>query len=172
MVVARPTVEASAQRIADNPVKTTLVGLAAQILVWPVLLITVIVLAISIIGIPLLLLMPFVVLVLILLALAGFSGVAYAVGQGARRRLGLGTAPPIVDLFLGIVVILLPLLLARLLGLAGWPVTPIVILLVLTGIAVEFLAWSAGIGAVVTNAFIKWQARRTTRQIVTPPPTA
>lgn len=170
MAVARPTVEASAQRIADNPVKTTLVGLAAQILVWPVLLITVIVLAISIIGIPLLLLMPFVVLVFILLALAGFSGVAYAVGQGARRYLGIGTAPPIVDLFLGIVVILLPLLLARLLGLAGWPVTPIVILLVMTGVAVEFLAWSAGIGAVVTNAFSKWQARRTARQIVTPPP--
>jgi hypothetical protein len=170
MVVARPTVEASAQRVADNPVKATLVGLAAQVLVWPVLLISSIVLAISIIGIPLLLLMPFVVLAIILLALAGFSGVAYAVGQGARRRLGLGTAPPIVDLFLGLVVILLPLLLARLLGLIGWPVTPIVILLVMTGIAIEFLAWSAGIGAVVTNAFSKWQARRAARQIVTPPP--
>ena len=163
MVVARPTVEASAQRVADNPVKTTLVGLMAQILVWPVLLITGVVLAISIIGIPLLLLMPFVVLVLILMALAGFSGVAYAVGQGARRRLNLGAAPPFVDLFLGIVVILLPLLLARLLGLAGWPVTPLVILLVMTGVAVEFVAWSAGIGAVITNAFSRWQARRAAR---------
>ena len=172
MVVARPTIEASAQRVADNPVKATLVGLAAQILVWPVLLITCIVLAISIIGIPLLLLMPFVVLLIILLALAGFSGVTYAVGQGARRRLGMGTAPPIVDLFLGLVVILSPLLLARLLGLVGWPVTPIVILLVMTGIAIEFLAWSAGFGAVVTNAFIKWQARRAARQLVTPPPAA
>ena len=170
MVVARPTVEASAQRVADNPVKATLVGLAVHVLVWPVLLISSIVLAISIIGIPLLLLMPFVVLAVILLALVGFSGVAYAVGQGARRRLGLGTAPPIVDLFLGLVVILLPLLLARLLGLIGWPMTPIVILLVVTGIGVEFLAWSAGFGAVVTNAFSKWQARRATRQIVTPPP--
>jgi hypothetical protein len=170
MVVARPTVEASAQRVADNPVKSTLVGLAAQVLVWPLLLITGIVLAISIIGIPLLLLMPFVVLLVILFALAGFSGVAYAVGQGARRRLGLGAAPPFVDLFLGLVVILLPLLVARLLALAGWAVTPLVVLLVMTGIAVEFAAWSAGFGAVLTNAFSRWQARRAARQIVPTPP--
>jgi hypothetical protein len=170
MVLARPTVESAAQRVADNPVKAGLVGLAAQILVWPVLFITAVVLAISIIGIPLLLLLPFAVLVLLLIALAGFTGVAYAVGQWATRRVGIASAPPFVDIFAGILVILLPLLVARLVALAGWPVTPIAILLVMTGVAIEFLAWSAGFGAVLTNAFSRWQARRATRHIVASPP--
>jgi hypothetical protein len=75
-----------------------------------------------------------------------------------------------VDIFVGILVILLPLLVARLVALAGWPVTPIAILLVMTGVAIEFLAWSAGFGAVLTNAFSRWQARRATRQMVASPP--
>jgi hypothetical protein len=172
MVLARPTVEASAHRVADDPVKATLVGLAAQVLVWPMLVITSIVLAISLIGIPLLLLLPFVVLVLLLLMLAGFSGVAFAVGGWARRRLGIGSAPPFVELFLGILVILLPLLIARVIAIAGWPVTPVAILLIMTGIAIEFLAWSAGFGAVLSNAFSRWQARRASRRVVSPPPPA
>jgi cytoskeletal protein CcmA (bactofilin family) len=172
MVVARPTVEATAHRVVDNPVKATAVGLLAQILFWPVLLITAVVLAISIIGIPLLLLLPFAVLLLILLALLGFAGVAYAIGQGARRRFGMGAAPPFADLFLGILVLMSPILVARLIALAGWPVTPIAILLILTGLAIEFLAWSAGFGAVLTNAFSRWQARRAMRQVTPAPPPA
>jgi hypothetical protein len=170
MVIARPTVEASAHRVVDNPVKAILVGLAAQVLVWPVLFITGIVLAISIIGIPLLLLLPFAVLVLLVLALVGFTGVAYAVGEAARRRVGQGIASPFFGLFLGILVILLPLFAARVLAFAGWPATPIVILLILAGLAVEFVAWSAGFGAVLTNAFTRWQSRRAAQVVVAPAP--
>jgi hypothetical protein len=172
LVIARPTVEASAQRVADNPVQSTLVGIAAQILVWPLLFITAMVLVITIIGIPLLLLLPFVVLFLILLALGGFAGVAFAVGQRARRRAALGAAPGFVDVFIGILVILLPLLLARLIGLAGWPITPLAFVLIAIGIGVEFIAWSAGFGAVLTNAFSRWQARRGARHVVVAPPPA
>jgi hypothetical protein len=170
LVIARPTVEASAQRVADSPVQSTLVGIAAQILVWPLLFITAVVLVITIIGIPLLLLLPFVVLFLILLALGGFAGVAFAVGQRARRRAAFGSAPGFVDVFIGILVILLPLLLARLIALAGWPITPVAILLIAIGIGVEFIAWSAGFGAVLTNTFSRWQARRGARQVVVAPP--
>jgi hypothetical protein len=170
LVIARPTVEASAHRVADTPVQSTLVGLAAWVLVWPLLFITAFVLAVSLIGIPLLLLLPFVVLLLLMLALGGFSGVALAVGQWARRRFGIGSPPGFLDLFLGILVILLPVLVARLIALAGWPVTPIAVLLIVIGVGVEFVAWSAGFGAVLTNTFSRWQARRASRQVVVSPP--
>jgi hypothetical protein len=160
LVVARPTVEASAQRVSDSPVQATLVGIAAQILLVPALVLTAIVFAISIIGIPLLLLLPVVVLLLLLLALAGFSGTVYAVGQWMRRRLGANAAPPIVDIFLGVVVILLPVLVGRLVAIAGWPGAPLAVLLVALGFIVEFVAWSSGFGAVLTNAAARWQARR------------
>ena len=160
LVVARRSVEGSAQRVTENPVKATLVGLAATLLFGPVCVLITVVLAISIIGIPLLFLMPFAVLVLLLMALVGFSGTAYAVGQWTRRRFGIGTQPAFVDVCLGVLVILLPLLVGRVMGLAGWPVSPFAFLLLATGMAVEFLAWSSGFGAVLTNAFGRWQARR------------
>lgn len=163
VVIARPTVEASAQRVSDSPVQTTLIGVAAQVLLIPMLVLTAIVLAISIIGIPLLLFMPFVILALVLLALAGFSGTVYAVGQGTRRRMGIGGgAAPFLDVLIGVVVILLPVLVARLFAFGGWG-SPLVIMLLAVGFTIEFLAWSSGFGAVLSNGFSRWQSRRVAR---------
>ena len=172
LVVARGTVEASAHRLADDPVKATLVGIAAEILVAPMLFLTGVLLLISIIGIPLLLLLPFVVLLLIVFALLGFSGAAFAMGQWARRRFGLSTSPGIIDVCIGVVLILLPLLVGRVVALGGWPASPVSFLLIAAGVGLEFLAWSAGFGAVLTNAFGRWQARRRGRVPVTPAPPA
>lgn len=160
MIIARGWVEASAHRLANDPVKSTLVGIAAEILTVPVLVLTVVVLAISLVGIPLLLLMPFVVLFLGLLAVVGFSGTAFALGQWARRRFALSSSPGILDACLGVVLILSPILLGRVVALGGWPARPISVLLVTIGVGLEFLAWSAGFGAVLTNAFGRWQTRR------------
>jgi hypothetical protein len=158
--------------LVDDPIKATLVGIAAEILVAPVLFLTAVILAISLIGIPLLLLLPFIVLFLIVLALLGFSGTAFAMGQWARRRFGLSTPPGIMDVCIGVVLILLPLLVGRVVALGGWPASPVSFLLIAAGAGVEFLAWSAGFGAVLTNAFGRWQARRRGPATVTPAPPA
>jgi hypothetical protein len=171
MIVARSTVEASAQRVSDNPVKATLVGLAAQLLVIPLLVLTAVVLSISIVGIPLLLLLPFVVLVLLFIALAGFSGTAYAVGQRFRRGMGITPSSPLFDVCLGVLIILLPVLTARVIALAGWPATPIAVALLATGFGVEFLAWVSGFGAALTNAFTRWQGKRAAARAALTPPT-
>jgi hypothetical protein len=34
---------------------------------------------------------------------------------------------------------------------------------VATGLGVEFLAWASGFGAMLTNTFSRWQARRAAR---------
>ena len=169
MVVARSSVERSAQRVSDNPIKATLVGLAAEVLFVPVLILTCIVLSISLVGIPLLLLMPFAVLLFLILALVGFTGTALAVGEWARRRFSLGSASGFADVWLGILIILFPVLIGRLVGLGGFLAGPIVFLLVAAGLGVEFLAWSTGLGAVLTNTFSRWQARRAPRTPVPPP---
>jgi hypothetical protein len=162
-VVARRGVEGSAQRVADDPVKTTLVGLVAWVLFVPIVVLTAVVLAISLIGIPLLLLLPFAVLGLLVMSVVGFTGTAYAVGQWARRRAGIATMPAFTEICLGMLLILLPLLLGRVVALGGWPFSPIVFLLVATGLAVEFVAWASGFGAMLTNTFSRWQATRTGR---------
>jgi hypothetical protein len=172
-IVARPTVEAAAQRLADDPVKSTVVGVAAQILVLPVMIIVSILLAITIVGIPLLfLLMPFVVLLLVVAAVVGFSGAAYAIGQWASRRFGIGSAASAGAVMAGVFVILLPLLLGRVIAVAGWPVAGLALILIAAGIAFEYVMWTGGFGAVITNAFSRWQARRATQISVQPPPAA
>jgi hypothetical protein len=115
--------------------------------------------------------LPFAVVVLLVMAVVGFSGTAYAIGQWARRRFGIATMSGFADICLGILIIILPLLLGRVVALGGWAFSPIVFLLVATGLAVEFLAWSSGFGAVLTNAFSRWQATRAARSTLhTPPP--
>ena len=152
-----------------QPVKAALVGLAAELLFVPVLVLTCIVLAITIVGIPLLVLVPFAVLFLLLIALAGFTGTALAIGQWARRRFGLGSAPGFPDVWIGILIILLPTLLGRVIGLSGFVGWPISLLLLAAGTGVEFLAWATGLGAILSNMFSRWQARRAIRTVAPPP---
>lgn len=170
LLVARGVVEGAAARVSDAPVHATLVGMLALLLAGPMLFLLAMLLIISIVGLPLLIAIPFVIFVLLLMALAGFSGTAYAIGQWARRRLGLMSGSPFLDVSLGVVVILLPLLVGRLVALAGWWSNPLALLFVMMGLGVEFIAWSAGFGAVLTNAFGRWQARRASRTMPPPSP--
>jgi hypothetical protein len=160
LIVARRGVEASAERVIENPLKVTVVGLLAELLALPVLVLTVIVLSVSIIGIPLLLLVPFVVLGLILMALVGFTGTAAAVGGFVQRRATGAVRVDFAAVLVGLLIILSPLLIARLLALGGWPLTPVAMVLVGLGFAVELLAWASGFGAMLINAFSRWQMRR------------
>jgi hypothetical protein len=163
LVVARGSVERSTERVLDSPPKAVLVGLAAELLVVPVFLLTALVLLITVVGIPLLFLMPFAVLMLILFALVGFTGTAAAIGQAARHRFGLAGRAAFLDVCFGILIILSPLLIGRLLGVGTWPGNPFSWLLILTGTAFEFLAWTTGFGAVLINTFSRWRARRIAR---------
>jgi hypothetical protein len=164
LLLARPAVEGAAQRVLDNPIKATLIGLAAQLLIFPVLFLTALVLVITVIGIPLLLLLPFVVLLLVLMAVVGFTGTGAAVGGALLRRFGVAAPAPFLEIATGIVVLLSPLLLGRMLAVGGWPVAPIAVMLVSLGFIVELLAWSSGFGAALTNSFTRWRARRAIRR--------
>ena len=168
LVIARGSVERSAERVMDNPPKAMLVGLAAELLFVPVLILTAFVLVITLIGIPLLLLLPFAVLMMVVLAFVGFSGTAYALGQGARRRFGMSGQAAFFDVCFGLLIILSPLLVGRMVGLVGWPGNPLAWLLVLTGTAFEFLAWTTGFGAVLMNTFSRWRGRRQARTLPAP----
>jgi hypothetical protein len=168
LVVARRSVDASAERVAENPLKTTVIGLVAEVLVLPVLVLTAIVLSISIIGIPLLLLLPFVVLALLVMALVGFTGTAAAIGNAVQRRYSPGAQTPYMAVVVGLLVIVSPVILGRLLAVVGWPITPVSVLLVAIGFTLELLAWASGFGAMLAHAFSGWQARRPRRAVVTP----
>lgn len=148
MLLGRQYVEKTSLRAAAEPLKAGAVGFLAQLLFLPVLLVTIVILIITLIGIPLLLLIPFALLGLCAIALLGFTSMAYRIGQFVSERFGWGLSGPYAATVLGVLVIVSPLLLGRLLSLIGGPIMPIAFGLFVIAFIVEYLVWTIGFGAV------------------------
>jgi hypothetical protein len=159
VAVGRTPIERIAERTASDPLRAGLVGFVAQLLFFPLLIVTIVVLAVSIIGIPLLLLLPFGIILLLVVLLVGFTGVAYHAGRILNERFGWTGRGPYATVILGVVTIALVTVIARSVAVAGgtffsFPLTAV-------GYLVEYLAWTLGFG----GAILAWlHARRT------PPP--
>jgi len=119
VLVGREHVERAGARAAAEPIKAGVVGLLAQLLFVPLLVITILVLVVTIIGIPLLVLIPFVLLALAAIGLVGFTAVAFSLGRLVSRRFDWSDRNPYVTVVTGIVLLISPVLIARLIGLAG-----------------------------------------------------
>ena len=76
------------------------------------------------------------------------------------RSVGIGSVA------VGIGVIFLPLMLARVMALGGWLTAPFSFVLGGAAFGLELLVWAAGFGAVLSNTFGSWRARRTTAATV------
>jgi len=138
-------------RAATEPVRAGLIGLLAELLFVPALVMMVVLLVITILGIPLLLLVPFAVLAVLIVFLIGFTGVAARVGQFIGPRLGWTNTGPYLTTILGIIALLFPLLVARLMGSFG--LNFIALPLLAAGVLIEYLAWTVGFGAAALTYF-------------------
>jgi len=139
-------VQQIAARIGAEPVRSGLMGLLAEILFVPVLVVTILALVISIIGIPLLVLVPFAIILVGIVMLVGFTGAAYMVGGWTLERFGRTERNPYLIAASGIVVIAGLTLIGRLFSLAvGGIGAPFYI----AGYVLEYLAWTVGFGAAI-----------------------
>jgi hypothetical protein len=159
LVVRRP-VERIADRVGREPVKMAIVGVLAQLLFLPALILSVTILALSIIGIPLLVFIPFLIVAALFVLLGGFTGAAHLLGGWAAHRFGLDADQPYVRVWLGVALVLAPLLLARLFGILGGPFHFVAFLIAAVAVLLEYLVWTTGFGAALTDAFESWRARR------------
>ena len=110
------------------------------------------VLIVTIIGIPLLVLVPFALLGLVVVALVGFTSVAHYLGSLMNARFGWEGRGPYATTIAGILVLVSPMVLARIVGLGGM-LFPISVVLVVIGVIIEYLAWTIGFGAVALARF-------------------
>lgn len=147
-----------ADRVASEPWRSGFVGLAAQLLFVPLLVITVVVLAVSIIGIPLLLLVPFGLLAVAVALVMGFAGSACAVGRWVGSRAGSGAPGLLISLVVGLAVLFALTIIARFLGLAGLPVRVVLAGVLAVGFFVEYVAWTVGLGGVLLSRFGRREA--------------
>ena len=159
LLFGREAVERVSLRAASEPMKAGAVGLLIQLLFFPVLIAMIVVLVVTIIGIPLLVLVPFALLAFILVFLVGFTAVTYDVGRLAVSRFGWNGQNPYLVAVLGIALVLSPLMLSRLFGVAGlwWPITGSLLLL---GFVTEYVVWTVGLGAVALVRFDRHYAKQ------------
>ena len=112
----------------------------------------------TIVGIPLLLLIPFAMLALAIAGLVGFTGVAQRVGVFVAERAGWSTASYYTTTIIGIVALLSPVIIGRLIGIAGGLMLPVSSTLVVVGRILEYLAWTIGFGAMALARFERSQS--------------
>jgi hypothetical protein len=164
--VGQRPVQQIAARIAAEPLRAGLVGLLAEILFVPVLVVTIIALVISIIGIPLLILVPFGIVLVGVVMLVGFTATALIAGGWILERFGRTERNPYLVVATGLVAIAGLTLIGRLFALAvggfGAP-------LFFVGYLIEYLAWTVGFGAAIL-AWLQMRRGAPAAPIVTPPP--
>ena len=149
LLVASGSARRVADRVTREPVKAGIVGFCAQLLFLPLLIIGSVALVITLIGIPLLALMPLVVVAALVVLLLGFTGVV----QLVSRLFARGQRSDLVLFWVGLVLLMAPALFGDALDLIGGPFRFFAVVLGVTGFLVEYLAWTAGSGAVILNWF-------------------
>jgi len=143
-----------ADRIALEPWKAGMVGLAVQVLFFPVLLVVFILLMISLVGIPLgLLLLPLSLVLLAFLLLLGYPGVALCAGRWVQDRFRIRSADPFLAVLLGIGVIQGWRIVGEALSFVGGPIWFTAVILIVLGILIKYVAWTIGLGAVLLHRF-------------------
>ena len=108
---------------------------------------------IVVVGIPLLIVIPFAILFLMVMALVGFTGVAAYVGRELTARFGWTGYGPYATTIAGILLIVSPIVLSRLVGLAGGPLWLMSFGLAMLGFLFEYVAWTVGLGAIALVRF-------------------
>jgi hypothetical protein len=153
LLLGRTPVERMENRVRTSPWKAAAVGLAGQILFFPVLVLVIIVLAISIIGIPLLIAIPFAILALLVGSLLGFTAVCKTVGHQAESRFGWSHASPYLSLLVGLGIIMAASFFASAIGMAGGPLRVFAVILGILGFVAQYVAWTMGFGALLLTRF-------------------
>lgn len=151
--VARRPVEAIGARAMREPVKAGLVGLLIELMFVPTMAVMIVLLLVTIVGIPLLALVPVVLLAAVVVLLVGFTAVAQQAGRWAAARWAFNSGGPYRTTLVGMLLVVAPVLLARILGLAGGGIAIVTVPLAAIGFAIEYLAWTVGLGATALVRF-------------------
>jgi hypothetical protein len=140
---------------ASSVVSSGLLGAIVEILFVPALLAVVIGLTISIVGIPLLGAIPFALALGALAWTGGFAAAAVSLGARLRGTTVARSSSLVADLVIGFVAITALTILAHVISFGpGW-LTPFGWMSRAAGVAVEYVAWTIGLGAAISARFVR-----------------
>ena len=149
--IAPKNVEKIKNRINQGFWISFLVGFAVEIMIAPVFVILLVLLCITIIGIPVALIaLPLAVVVYILLA---YTSGCYFVGEKIKEKTSLKPETPLMTLIFGVLSVEAILLLARVVGIFGWSLTALSVILTIFGFTVLGVIITVGLGAGLLTRF-------------------
>jgi hypothetical protein len=156
LVMSRAAVARTGRAAFAEPGRALLVGLAAEVFFVPFLIAASIGLAITIIGIPFVaVLVPIAIVLLVFAFVLGFTALACRLGEWVEDKLGWQPGNAFVATTIGFVILLAPTLLVRVADFAPFG-EPIAFMLLALGLAVEFIAWTLGLGAALITGLGRW----------------
>jgi len=134
-------------KLEKEMLKSGLVGFLGEILILPVFVL----LLITIIGIPIaILVQPLLILLAILL---GYAAASLYIGEKFKENTNIKPKTALMTLLLGIIVVELIPLFARIIGIAGDPGSVVGLILVIIYWALIYLILTIGFGAVILTRF-------------------
>lgn len=157
IVIARAPVARIGRSAAAEPVRAFILGLLAEIVFVPALIIGTVSLVITIIGIPVaLVLVPVALLGGFIALLLGFTALACRLGEWMEDRLGWRANSAFLATSIGLFLIVAPTMFARMIGIAPEPLRWATFALLAFGITLEFVVWTMGLGATLMTGFGRW----------------
>lgn len=157
LLVARAPVARVGRAAGAEPARAFLLGLAAEILFVPALIVVSIGLIVTIIGIPIVaILVPAAFFMGFIALMLGFTALACRIGEWVEDRLGWRGNSAFLATAIGLLLIVGPTMVSRMMGLAPAPLRYAAFGLLLSGVLIEFLIWTIGLGATLMTGFGRW----------------
>jgi hypothetical protein len=157
LLIARAPVARVGRSAGAEPVRAFFIGLAAEILFVPALIMASIGLIVTIIGIPFVaLLVPVSLFTLFFALILGFTSISCRIGEWLEDRLGWRANNAFVATALGLVLIVGPVMVSRMVSLGPSPIHGAAFALLLAGVLFEYIIWTVGLGATLMTGFGRW----------------
>ena len=157
MLMAPRWARDGAYEVGNAAGASLLTGWAVQLLFVPAVVAVTAALALSVIGIPLVAAVPLLFVALALVWVAGFAAVAAQVGRAVRRRRPDVSDPSPLDATLGVTLVGSVTLAGHLLAMGAAWMMPAALVTIATGLVIEYLAWTVGLGAATRIVFSRWR---------------
>jgi hypothetical protein len=151
-------------RAGEGMASAAAIGVACQIVFFPVLLLLMAVLAVSIVGIPLIGALPFLVVAVGVAGTAGFTAVAARIGARLRGTTVEDSNALWIDMLLGMAVVSALTLFARFAAFGLFWTSPAVWSVTGMGLLIEYAVWTIGIGAACATMLAGWKGPRPAAQ--------
>jgi hypothetical protein len=157
ILIARAPVARIGRSAAAQPGKAFALGLVAELLFVPILVVACVSLIITIVGIPLVvLLLPIALLIAFVALLLGFTAMMCRLGEWVEDLLHWRGHSALLATAVGLILVVGPTMMARLIGVAPDSLRWATVGLLTVGIGIEFVFWTVGLGATLMTGFGRW----------------